>query len=84
MENLWMRAHEMLLNSNVGKLYASGGIVVSVIRRTPRRIYLSNGKIITIQKSKDGTFLFLNGKNVNQILRDIEGFLLYCKHDPLI
>ena len=82
MENLWINAHKFIIDSKVGDHYESGGQKVSVIKRTPRRIYLSNNKTITIQRSKDGGFYFLNGKNVNQTLRDIEGYLLFLKHDP--
>jgi hypothetical protein len=80
MENLWDKAHKFILNSEVGDTYHTGGNEIKVIKRTPRRIYFSNGNIITIQKSKSKKFYFLNGKKVNQILRDIEGYLLFQIH----
>ena len=82
MENLWTKAHQFILDSKVGDFYSSGGEVVSVIRRTPKRIYFSNGKVVTI--SKYDNFFHLTGKSVMQILRDIEGYLVFLKHDPLI
>jgi hypothetical protein len=83
MENLWTKAHQFILNSKVGDYYSIGGEVVSVIRRTPKRIYFSNGNIVTISKSSHG-FFYLTGKYVNQILRDIEGYFVFLKHDPLL
>lgn len=82
MENLWKSAHMFIFNSKVGDFYYSGQDKIVVIKRTPRRIHFSNGKIITIQKSKSKEFLFFNGKYVNQILRDVEGYLLYLIHCP--
>jgi hypothetical protein len=82
MENLWNKAHMFVINSKVGDFYYSGQNKIVVTKRTPRRIYFSNGKIITIQKSNSKEFLFFNGKHVNQILRDIEGYFLYLIHYP--
>ena len=76
MQELYSKAHLFILESKVGDYYLSGGNKVCVIKRTPRRVYFDNGDVITIQKSKHG-FFFLNGKNVDQILRDIEGYLAY-------
>jgi hypothetical protein len=55
---------------------------VSVVRRSPKRIYFSNGELITIKKSQYG-FFYLGGRNIDQILRDIEGYFIYQIHDPL-
>lgn len=79
MENLWMKSHHIILDMKVGDFYHSGGQQVTVTRRTPNRIYFSNGNIVTIKKSHYG-FTHLVGKNVNQILRDIEGYLVFLKH----
>lgn len=81
MENLWIKSHETILDMKVGDFYLSGGRKVSVIKRTPMRIHFSNGDIVTIKKSKFG-FYHLVGKNVNQILRDMEGYFVFLKHDP--
>ena len=83
MENLWTRAHKFILDSKVGDNYFTGEKTISVIKRTPKKIYFSNGNIITIKKSHHG-FYHLAGKNVNNILRDIEGYFLFLKHDPLL
>ena len=82
MENLWTKAHQFILDSNIGDYYMSGDKNVSVVRRSPKRIYLSNGELITIKKSSEG-FYYLGGRNVNQVLRDIEGYFIFLKHDPL-
>ena len=79
MENLWLKAHQTILGFKVGDFYMSGDVVVSVVKRTPMRIYFSSGDIITIKKSQYG-FYYLVGKNVNQILRDIEGFFVFLVH----
>ena len=82
MENLWKKSHQFILDSNIGDYYMSGDKKVSVVRRSPKRIYFSNGELITIKKSSTG-FYYLSGRNVNQVLRDIEGYFLFLKHDPL-
>jgi hypothetical protein len=80
MENLWTKAHQFILDSKEGDFYMEGDKKVSVVRRSPKRIYFSNGELITIKKSQSGDFFHLSGRNVNQVLRDIEGYLLYLKH----
>lgn len=79
MENLWTKAHKFILDSKVGQFYLSGDDKITVTKRTPKRIYFSNGGVITITKSKFG-FYYFTGRNVNQILRDIEGYFLYLIH----
>jgi hypothetical protein len=80
MENLWMKAHQFIINSEVGDFYMNGDVQVSVIKRTAKRIHFSNGCIVTISKSKQHGFYHFVGKNVNQILRDIEGYFVYLTH----
>lgn len=80
MENLWIKAHQFILDSKVGDSYYSGGNKISVIKRTPRRIHFDNENVVTIQKSKSGKFFYFNGKKVDQILRDIEGYFIYKIH----
>jgi hypothetical protein len=67
-------SEKFLLSLNVGEGYND----IVVTKKTKKRIYLSNGKIVTIKKNGGG-FLYLDSaKNgINQILRDIEGFLIY-------
>lgn len=86
MENLWSNAHKFLLDIQVGNSYDN----VTCIKRTEKKIFLSNGVVVTIKKIK-GTkihHLVSNKKitrgnkkydYINQILRDIEGFLIYKK-----
>lgn len=79
MENLWIKSHRFILNCLIGDHYFSGDNKISVVKRSSKRIYFSNGEIITIKKSDHG-FYYLSGKNVNQVLRDIEGYFLYKIH----
>lgn len=81
MENLWNKAHQFILDSKIGDFYMQGDKKVSVVRRTPKRIYFSNGELISIKKSKDD-FIYLSGRNIDQVLRDIEGYFLYLIHSP--
>lgn len=78
MEDLWFKSHIYLLNSKVGDNYNNGTDVISVIKRTPRRIYLSSGDIVHVVKRDFG--FFLSGKRINDILRDIEGYFIYQIH----
>ncbi len=82
MENLWTKAHQFILDCNIGDYYMYGDKKVSVVRRSPKRIYFSNGDLITIKKSEHG-FYHLSGRNVNQVLRNIEGYFVFLKHDLL-
>ena len=79
MENLWIKSHQFILDSKIGDFYMQGDHKVSVVRRSPKRIYFSNGDLVTLKDSKAG-FHYLTGRNINQILRDIEGYLLYKIH----
>ena len=80
MENLWMKSHNFILDSKAGDYYLTGGSKIQVVKRTPKRIHFSDGKIITVSKSKYG-FYYFSGKFINQILRDVEGYFLYKLHD---
>jgi hypothetical protein len=82
MENLWIKAHRFIFDSKVGDFYMQGDKKVSVVRRSPKRIYFSNGELITISKLKDDTF-YLSGRNVDNVLRDIEGYFIYKIHSKL-
>jgi hypothetical protein len=63
-----------LLGLNIGEGYND----VVVTKRTNKRIYLSDGKIVHIKDA--GKFKYLDGKYINQILRDIEGYMIYMIH----
>lgn len=80
MENLWTKAHQFILNSQIGDFYMDGDKKVSVVRRSPKRIYFSNGELVSLKYSKIGGFYYLVGKNVDQILRNIEGYFIYLIH----
>ena len=78
MLDLWIEAHKFILNMQPGDCYLSASGNVSCIKRTANRIYLSSGSTITLKKCEN--LFYLNGKNVNQILRDIEGYMIYKIH----
>lgn len=80
MENLWTKAHQFILNSVEGDFYMDGDKKVSIIKRSPKRIYFSDGTLISIKKSKSNEFFYFSGKNVNQVLRNIEGYFLMLIH----
>ena len=87
--DLNIQANLFLYNGVVGDYYLSGGKKVEITKRTNKRIYLSSGIIINIKKLTDGSSylssksIIRNNKSypiVNQVLRDIEGYLLYKIH----
>lgn len=87
--NLNIEANLFLYNSKVGDYYYTGKNKIEVIKRTKSKIVFSNGDIVYIKKLENG-ILYLDSKSVkiknksypiiNQIIRDIEGFLLYKIH----
>jgi hypothetical protein len=93
MENsLWVKAHNFLFDMKVGDSYkTTNDFSIECVKRTPTKIYLSNGIIIHIKKLNG--FYYLDGKSVvrhnkpypivNQVLRDIEGYLMYKIHSKL-
>jgi hypothetical protein len=76
-----LEANKFLFELNVDEGYND----VLVTKRTKKRIHLSNGVIIHIKKLDNGLLYLdskLNSKKypiINQVLRDIEGFLVYKK-----
>lgn len=84
MENLWTKAHQFILDSEIGDFYLSGEKKISVVRRSPKRIYFSNGELVTLKESKCKTFSYLAGRNIDNILRDIEGYFIYQIHSKKI
>jgi len=70
----FIQSEKFLLSLNVGEGYND----VVLTKRTKKRIYLSNGNIVHIKNG--GEFLYLDGKYINQILRDIEGYMIYLIH----
>lgn len=89
MMDLNLQANLFLYEGKVGDYYLSGGKKVEITKRTNKRIYLSSGVIINIKKLTNN-FIYLDSKSVirnnrsypivHQILRDIEGYLLYRIH----
>ena len=84
--DFWLEANRFLFDMKVGDKYkVASDSYVECIRRTPKKIYLSNGKIIHLRKIKNYTYLTSksNVRNnrsydgINQILRDVEGYLVY-------
>ena len=79
--DLNVEANKFLFELNVGEGYNN----VVVNKRTKKRIYLSNGTIVHIKTLENGLLYLdskLNSKSypvINQILRDIEGYLVYKK-----
>lgn len=85
----WKMAHEFLFDMKVGdKYYTSTDEYVACVKRTLKRIQLSNGKTISIKKINGYDYLTSKGikrgnklyDGVSQILRDVEGYLIYCNH----
>ena len=70
------KAEMFLLNLKIGEGYND----VVVTKRTNKRIYLSDGKIVHIKKGDGFFYLDAKGNSVKQILRDIEGYLVYLIH----
>jgi hypothetical protein len=71
MENLSIVSHQFILDSKVGDYYMVGDNKISIIRKTKGMVHFSNGEIVGIRKLGFGRF-YLHGKNINQILKDIE------------
>ena len=87
--NLNLESNLFLYKGKVGDYYLSGGKKVEITKRTNKRIYLSSGIIINIKKLTDG-LTYLDSKSIikknksypiiHQVLRDIEGYLIYKIH----
>ena len=86
--DLNLEANIFLANAEIGNYYLTGGNKVVVIKRTSKRIHLSNNVIVNIKKLDNG-MLFLDSKSyvrkgksypiIHQVLRDIEGYLIFKK-----
>jgi len=76
-----LEANKFLFELKVGEGYND----IVVIKRTKKRIYFSNNIIVHIKKLENGLLYLdskLNNKKypiINQVLRDIEGWLVYKK-----
>lgn len=91
--DLNIEANLFIYNSKVGDYYISEDKKVEVIKRTEKRIYFSNDVIVSIKTLSNG-IKYLTSKSVvrnnksypvvNQMIRDIEGYLLYKIHSKNI
>ena len=93
MENsLWIQAHQFLLSMKEEDRYkVSTDKEIVCLKRTQNKIHLSNGVTVSLKKIK-GTDLFYLTSNksitrgtrrynlIDQILRDIEGWMNYNRH----
>ena len=87
--NTWNEANKFLYLMKVGDYYMTDSETkIECVKRTTKKIYLSNNIIITIKKITDYGLYFSSksvrrgNKNypvVNQVLMDIEGYLVYKK-----
>ena len=87
--DLNLQANLFIYDAKVGDFYLSGGNKVEVTKRTEKRIHFSNGVIVSIKTLPNG-IKYLSSKSVvrnnrsypvvNQMIRDIEGYLLYLIH----
>ena len=86
--DMYTKAHIFLYHLKVGKGYkTSVDTKVVCVKRTKKKIVLSNGVVVHL-KEKNGMMYFSTASIVrgykrfeilNQILRDIEGFLTHKK-----
>jgi hypothetical protein len=87
--DLNLQANLFIYDAKVGDFYLSGGSKVEVTKRTEKRIHFSNGVIVSIKTLPNG-MKYLSSKSVvrnnkqypvvGQMIRDIEGYLLYLIH----
>jgi hypothetical protein len=87
--DVFTKAQVFLYHLKEGKGYkTSVDTKVVCVKRTKKKIYLSNGVVVHL-KEKNGMLYFSTASIVrgykryeilNQILRDIEGYLIYKLH----
>ncbi len=87
--DLNLQANLFIYNAKVGDFYLSGGNKIEVTKRTKKKIHFSNDVTVTIKTLPNG-MLYLTSKSVvrknkpypvvGQMIRDIEGYLLYLIH----
>ena len=87
--DLNLQANLFIYDARVGDFYLSGGNKVEVTKRTKKKIYFSNDVTVTIKTLPNG-MIYLSSKSVvrknksypvvGQMIRDIEGYLLYLIH----
>jgi hypothetical protein len=87
--DLNLQANLFIYDAKVGDFYLSGENKIEVTKRTEKRIHFSNGVTVTIKTLPNG-MIYLTSKSVvrnnksypvvGQMIRDIEGYLLYLIH----
>jgi len=87
--NLNLEANLFLYDGKVGDYYLTGEEKIEITKRTLKRIYFSNGAIVSIKTTPNG-MKYLSSKSVvshnksypivDQMIRDIEGYLIYKIH----
>jgi hypothetical protein len=87
--DLNLQANLFIYDAKVGDFYLSGANKVEVTKRTEKKIHFSNGVIVSIKTLSNG-MKYLSSKSVvrknksypvvGQMIRDIEGYLLYLIH----
>ncbi len=88
-----VEANRFMYGSKVGDFYMVGQEKVEVVKRTHKRIHFSNGAIVSIKTLSNG-MKYLSSRSVvrhnksypivNQMIRDIEGYLIYKIHSNQI
>lgn len=84
--NLNLEANLFIYEAKVGDFYLSGGNKIEVLKRTKNRICFSNNVIVSIKTLPNG-IKYLSSRSVvihnksypvvDQMIRDIEGYLIY-------
>lgn len=73
MNELWIEAQRYIFDLEVGNGYND----VTLVKRTKKRLHFSNGYIVHIKKLRNLFYLDARGNTINQIVRDVEGYLVY-------
>ena len=87
--NLNLESNLFIYNGKVGDYYLLGEEKVEITKKTLKRIHFSNGTIVSIKTLPNGT-KYLSSRSVvshnksypivDQMIRDIEGYLIYKIH----
>jgi len=88
-----VEANRFIYGSKVGDFYMVGQDKIDVVKRTPKRIHFSNGVVVSIRTLSNG-MNYLSSRSVvshnksypivDQMIRDIEGYLIYKIHSSQI
>jgi len=88
-----VEANRFIYGSKVGDFYMVGQDKIEVVKRTPKRIHFSNGVVVSIRTLSNG-MNYLSSRSVvshnksypivDQMIRDIEGYLIYKIHSSQI